>query len=219
MEWFDFYDRYYDLSDKSLKIIISNLEDIGPGDEVANVVVDIDDPNIKDLLIKKAMELDAEFTEDDFYHLDGEISTDLYVKLALKGNLVLSDNDGVSQVLASIFDEEGAEALYKRAIASGIKFTQEQLEWIGRAEDVDDEEEYGSDTYNSGGIGFFDALLGIAATLGDTTSSKKKHNGRCNGDCANCPPHYGYRYGRWYYGHGHNHGCEFGGNKGGGGPD
>lgn len=38
--------------------------------------------------------------------------------------------------------------------------------------------------------------------------------GKCNGDCAHCPPHYGYRYGRWYYGHGHQYGCEFCGNGG-----
>ncbi len=50
------------------------------------------------------------------------------------------------------------------------------------------------------------------------SKKKRKHDGHCDGDCANCPPHYGYRYGRWYYGHGHNHGCVFGGNKGGGGP-
>ena len=37
---------------------------------------------------------------------------------------------------------------------------------------------------------------------------------RCDGDCDNCPPHYGYRYGRWYYGHGHQHGCEREGNGG-----
>lgn len=37
---------------------------------------------------------------------------------------------------------------------------------------------------------------------------------RCNGDCDNCPAHYGYRYGRWYYGHGHQHGCERCGNGG-----
>ena len=47
----------------------------------------------------------------------------------------------------------------------------------------------------------------------------KRHSGKCDGDCANCPPHYGYRYGRWYYGHSHIHGCEFGGNKGDGGRD
>ena len=34
-----------------------------------------------------------------------------------------------------------------------------------------------------------------------------------------CPPHYGYRYGRWYYGPDHIWGCEFGGNKGSGSMD
>lgn len=44
-------------------------------------------------------------------------------------------------------------------------------------------------------------------------SPPKRHNGKCDGDCKNCPPHYGYRYGKWYYGHDHAWGCEFGGNK------
>ena len=61
-----------------------------------------------------------------------------------------------------------------------------------------------------GVIGFFKSLF---------CGGKKKHSGRCDGNCANCPAHYGYRHGRWYYGHGHNYGCEFGGNKGGGGAD
>lgn len=51
------------------------------------------------------------------------------------------------------------------------------------------------------------------------SSKSKKHSGKCDGDCANCPPHYGYRHGRWYYGHNHIEGCEFGGNKGSGGRD
>lgn len=25
---------------------------------------------------------------------------------------------------------------------------------------------------------------------------KKNHSGKCDGDCRNCPPHYGYRHGR-----------------------
>ena len=49
---------------------------------------------------------------------------------------------------------------------------------------------------------------------GSSTSPKKKDTGHCDGDCANCPPHYGYRYGRWYYGHAHQHGCQRGGNGG-----
>lgn len=58
------------------------------------------------------------------------------------------------------------------------------------------------------GPGFFATLLGLASNSG----SRRTHPGRCTGDCANCPAHYGYCYGRWYYGHHHSHGCEFGGN-------
>lgn len=65
--------------------------------------------------------------------------------------------------------------------------------------------------------GFFSTLFAVAAGISLAGGSKEKHhNGRCNGDCTNCPPHYGYRYGRWYYGHDHQHGCGFGGNRGGG---
>lgn len=50
-------------------------------------------------------------------------------------------------------------------------------------------------------------------------AQKKARDSRCDGDCENCPPHYGYRYGRYYYGHDHHHGCERGGNRCGGGMD
>lgn len=56
-------------------------------------------------------------------------------------------------------------------------------------------------------------------TIRSKSEKKKKHSKRCDGDCANCPAHYGYRYGRWYYGHSHTEGCEFGGNKCNGGRD
>lgn len=55
------------------------------------------------------------------------------------------------------------------------------------------------------------ALIGIFKGL---FSGRKRHGGKCDGDCEHCPAHYGYRYGRWYYGHGHQAQCEFGGNGG-----
>ena len=42
--------------------------------------------------------------------------------------------------------------------------------------------------------GFFGVLfaaIGIGSAL---DNNRKQHNGRCNGDCAHCPSHYGYRY-------------------------
>lgn len=125
--------------------------------------------------------------------------------------------------------------------SSKCRFTKEQLEdlygavddeVLGRVaarnkirlfEDDEDEEienETGEEEFfdepvaSAPKIGFFAKLfagIGIADAL---SSSHASHPGHCTGDCANCPPHYGYRYGRWYYGHGHVHGCEFGGNKG-----
>ena len=62
--------------------------------------------------------------------------------------------------------------------------------------------------------GFFLSLFAILGALAGDSGTKKKDTGRCDGDCAYCPPHYGYRYGRWYYGKGHRYGCERGGNSG-----
>ena len=64
---------------------------------------------------------------------------------------------------------------------------------------------------------FWDLLFGASSESSASSLSKKKDHGRCDGDCKNCPPHYGYRYGRWYYGKDHTEGCTRGGNRGGGG--
>ncbi|MBQ5755432.1 MAG: hypothetical protein IIV90_07155, partial [Oscillospiraceae bacterium] len=77
-------------------------------------------------------------------------------------------------------------------------------------------------------IGVFAFALGVifnlASRYSDSPRRPHSHGGRrvqgrshsrlCDGDCANCPAHYGYRYGRWYYGHGHQWGCERQGNGG-----
>jgi hypothetical protein len=83
--------------------------------------------------------------------------------------------------------------------------------------DEDDEDTYLSNKHQQPKAGLLSQSCGLAlgvASENSQTVRKKEHNGRCDGDCAHCPPHYGYRYGRWYYGHHHQHGCEFGGNKG-----
>ena len=225
MEWSYFYDKYSELSDSKLKSYISLLEDIDSGSELVDAVVDIENKDIKALLVRKAMQFNVEFDQDDFERLDDEIPSDLYVKLAREGNITFGTNEEVAQVLASIFDEAGNDALYKRALKAGVKFSREQLEWIGK----DEEEEYEApqQVANNSGCGCLGFLFGLGLLFGGDSNnnsghhshssshnSRKRDTGRCDGDCANCPPHYGYRYGRWYYGHGHQHGCQRGGNGG-----
>ena len=91
-------------------------------------------------------------------------------------------------------------------------FTLEQAKYAAKA--VGAKAETHKSEAESRGVGIFTAI--VSGLLED--DAPRKHNGRCDGDCANCPPHYGYRYGRWYYGRGHVRGCEFGGNRGDGGP-
>lgn len=64
------------------------------------------------------------------------------------------------------------------------------------------------------GLGVAGAVLMGLSMLSEDSDNGKVDDGHCDGDCANCPPHYGYRYGRWYYGHGHRYGCQRGGNGG-----
>ncbi|MBQ2734562.1 MAG: hypothetical protein IJF33_01885 [Clostridia bacterium] len=286
MTWDDFYDRFFDWSESTVKTKISSLEDIGNGEDVVDVCLNLGDEKIKAQLIRKSMKLGVKFTHDDFMNLDGEIPEALFEEVAryagfsaenpffnendfdwddfyascadLPEDMVsrciprikkFGDSDEVTDAVLSL-SYPADDALYERAVACGVNFTEEQLEEMGRQEvsfvedikafnDISEEQmdefseqvrmveeqvdEYIEQTKNPKkrrasvgkaiGLGaFFGMLSGLFGT-------KKKHRGHCNGDCANCPSHYGYRYGRWYYGHGHNYGCEFGGNKGGGGKD
>lgn len=64
------------------------------------------------------------------------------------------------------------------------------------------------------GPGFLDFIATIvgAAPGASEGFQAKRHSGSCDGNCANCPPHYGYRFGRWYHGHDHVYGCGLCGN-------
>ena len=174
-------------------------------------------------------------TWDDFY--DGH--TDWPEKLLRQRIEKLTDigaTEEVCEVILNMPTIDCEEALYEKAKALGAKFTAEQLEEIGHVEiDVngflDDlatgleenteilcdelrqmgQQEQARQRRNT--VSFWGLLFGVLGAFAGIGKGKRD-SGRCDGDCANCPPHYGYRYGRWYYGHGHIRGCQRGGNRG-----
>lgn len=81
MQWSDFYDAFWDWSDSTRKTRISSLEDIGSGDEIVDVILEIEDEKVRAQLIRKAMKLGAQFSSDDFMNLDGELSDELFEQL------------------------------------------------------------------------------------------------------------------------------------------
>ena len=276
MDWWTFYENFLDWSESTIKTRISSLEDIGSGDEIVEVILNIDNEKIRAQLIRKAIRMEAEFTSDDFMNLDGELPDDVYRQLAeyagfdaddpyfdednmewcdfyncthdwsrkalVRRISKLSDfgpNDEIVETILLMPDTETSDLLYKRAVECGVKFSSDEefeignwgkaieksmpeekyliqldndLQIISNRLDADIAaiEKYKKQQKKAKKVSFWGAVLGILSGLG----SGKNKSGSCDGNCANCPPHFGYRYGRWYYGHGHNYGCERGGNGG-----
>ncbi len=128
----------------------------------------------------------------------------------IKEKLLLSTDSKFSEeALRALFDECISEEVIRvLAKRSRVKYQRLYNQYYGLDMEPDMAE---PPMQKPAKIGFFGMLL---AVLGSSESHAEPTYGQCTGDCEHCPPHYGYRYGRWYYGHGHNYGCEFGGNGG-----
>lgn len=81
MLWNEFYDKYSDWSNDIIKYQISCLESIGSGDEIVDVILEIEDLHIRELLIRKSMNMNAQFTIDNFQDLLDELSDSLYEQM------------------------------------------------------------------------------------------------------------------------------------------
>ena len=165
MDWYTFYNNFWDWSDTTIHTNIYKLEDIEPED-LTDAVANIFDEKRTNALVRRAIKLKVPVSEDMFQDLSGMVS---------------------KQVAKELRDYCGLNNKY-----------------------FFDYEEIPQDKPGDRKLNLFSVL--IAALSVDR--KKKNDTGKCDGDCANCPPHYGYRYGRWYYGHGHEYGCERDGNKG-----
>lgn len=271
MKWCDFYDNFWDWSDSTRRTRISSLENIGTGEEIVEVLLEIEDEKVRAQLVRKAMNMGATFTSEDFMSLDGELPSNLYEQLGKyagydhndpyfdEDNMDWDDfycaygdwddalcarrvaklkkfgpSDEVCEAIQGMPTIELEDILYKKAVAAGVKFTRSEMEEMGywgetiadvlenslsdeaidqfvaNAEALVAEHEQAQKRNKR--VGFWGTLIGVLSGL--SNSSSHKHRNHCDGDCDNCPAHYGYRYGRWYYGHGHQHGCERGGNGG-----
>ena len=163
MLWTDFYDSHWDWADSTKRTKISSLEDIGSGEEIVEVVYEINDPKIKAQMIRKAMKLGAKFTSDDLLALEGELPAELCEQLAQYCGFdssypFIDENDlswddfycyyadwdettlarrieklhefgesgEVMDAIQSMPSDKLENRLYEKAIAAGVKFTEEE---------------------------------------------------------------------------------------------
>ena len=186
----------------------------GPNDKYEHYTLDEDN---------NAMMVHVEVEKGDTLTIDGKVIMRHITKF------IEGDSCNLLEEIENFERDLKAKGVKKNFASAKVMETDDEYEDDEEIEE-DDEDEEDTDERDyapkKAKIGFwgalgawFDSSSSSSSSSSNSssfwsTSSKKKDNGRCDGDCSNCPAHYGYRYGRWYYGHGHQHGCQRGGNGG-----
>ena len=224
MTWETFYDRFYDWADSTQISNISKLENFGPSAEVCEIASAFIDEKAATRLVKKALAAGVRFTAEEVVELDGCVSEALIPDLAKSASTAFTAEE-FDTISFSLCEQD----LKVVARKSGLKLDEDNFaipepnemdaEVDQMLKDLDVIEEYleanraSENSVKKPGLGKT-LLLMLSAMGGSNHRKGTNHRGRCDGNCASCPPHYGYRYGRWYYGHGHRYGCQRGGNGG-----
>ena len=215
--WDEYYEKFYEWAESTRIKNLTYLENLGDPEEVTEILLELkDNPNASTRLLRKAIEEKVKFTGENILDLFfWEFDKELLMKVLWNSADILTAED--IEGLYLTVDDAVLLQLCEKGNIPVPEDLREDVFWELEEEFIEDEEiiEYPKQKK----IGFFGHAFAILAAIGSVSSSNKnnRHSGRCDGDCANCPPHYGYRYGRWYYGKGHVHGCQFGGNRGNGG--
>lgn len=212
MTWDSFYERFFDLTLNTQKAYSYKLNDYGPSDEVFEVLSEFAfyDQKFATRFASRALDNDVHFTPEQVLEMTILIEKPVLSRMAETANPPF-DKEQLEEIYMLIDDDVFERISKKQKIDI---FSEDDEEDLVEPE-VESYVEYAVPPQKKAGI--FSTLLALAAGIGLAEGMMgKRHNGRCNGDCAHCPPHYGYRYVRWYYGHDHQYGCEFGGNRGSG---
>ena len=200
MNWDDLYDRFYEWADSTKVSRISSLTSLGDEDSICEIAAEYAYLGNKECtkFLQKVIALGGTFSAQNIMELIYSVEPTFIWELVQRNNTSYSA-DELDELYTYLTEDQLKILANKGRI---------HYQTISEATAPQREKPHGF-----GAV--FSALFGTNGGKDNTRSTGH----RCNGDCANCPPHYGYRYGRWYYGNNHTEGCEFGGNNCNGGKD
>lgn len=228
MSWKEYYNGFYEWATATQIRYLARLSDVGPADEVVELALQLCDEKASDKLVRLALDRGVSFSFANVCDLDGSVSSSILDDAARSirervAEQKLADLEGV------VADEVYIELLHRNGYKTEDEKEEEREAALERQEQLEWEAELERATQpvqparRSGPrMGILGALFHMFAISEDETQRTGKsawktltagRSRRCGGDCTHCPPHYGYREGRWYYGHHHSYGCELGGNK------
>ena len=227
--WDEYYEKFYDWAESTQVRNLSGLTSLGSADEVGEIIIELQvNVPAANRLLRKAVEAKLAFSASDLIEFlcinDKALAT-----VALHNSASRLSSNDMEDLYGVAEDEDIIKICTERNLTLPEDLREEEEYEDEEEEEFEEEPLEEVDIYiddfvpepPAPKLGFFGTLAAVFAgvSAGVSSAQGRRHNGRCNGDCAHCPPHYGYRYGRWYYGHDHVHGCEFGGNKGSGSKD
>ncbi|MDO4745982.1 MAG: hypothetical protein Q4B18_05455 [Bacillota bacterium] len=226
--WDEYYEKFYDWAESTQVRNLSGLTSLGTADEVGEIIIELQvNVPAANRLLRKAVEAKLAFSASDL--IEFLCINDMALATAALYNSV---SRLTSEDMEDLYGVAEDDDIIKICSEHNLTLPEDLREEEEYEDEEEESEEEPLDEVNiyvddfvpespAPKLGFFGTLAAIfaGASAGASSNRGGRHNGRCNGDCAHCPPHYGYRYGRWYYGHDHVHGCEFGGNKGSGSMD
>lgn len=231
MDWKTYYERFFYLANSTQISYLSRLTDFGPSHEVAEVADEIMDRKAAARLVRKALDAGVKFKAEDMPMLIDVLDEKMLNEVVRRSRCIFT-NEQLDEIYGAVSDEVFEAAAWRSGIDPYGSNAYDEPEEDDSYSDSENEDENESESGEKGGQkarggGFLSALLsgllsgGRSGSCGVSSGEKRTcpHGRKCDGDCEHCPPHYGYRYGRWYYGHCHEYGCEFGGNKGDGSRD
>ena len=196
MTWEDYFEGFYGWSPGTQKSYTYRLSNFGPADEVWEIAQEL---SFND----NAFAAGVRFTPDQVLEMVGTVEESVLSRIAEQTDVPFN-REQLEEIYLMISDNSFQKISQRTYIDvfDDVKALQRQISLRRSA------------APRKKKVGLLSALFALLAGASAASHIQKKHDGHCDGDCANCPPHYGYRYGRWYYGKGHQYGCEFGGNKG-----
>lgn len=194
MDWDDYYDRFYDLAESTQINRLSSLTSFGPSEEICEIAQAFTDDKAVTRLIRKALGAGVKFSVAEIKELLDLVADEIY------DDLVKSNSNP--------YTADDLDYLYGYVDDTTIQFLSKK-DHVNLTMPYECEPEPAEQK----GLGFWGTLILALGASSHLNRTRQKSGEKCNGDCASCPPHYGYRYDRWYYGHNHDYGCEFGGNK------
>jgi hypothetical protein len=207
MKWAEYYDRYWQWAESTRINRISTLTDFTSSAEVAEVAPTFCDEKVGSRLVKRAMQHGVRFTPSEIIELDRSVTDETLREAILNRRGRFNAEEEYEWLESAYYGDPLLETVAKE---DGIRREDDDLPF-GPGTTAGQPAEAGTTAAQPAGS---PGLLSLLFGLGGQNAGNAAHPGRCTRDCANCPAHYGYRYGRWYYGHHHAYGCEFGGNDG-----